>query len=304
MGMNSVVLIVNPRAGKCQGSKKLCDIVQTIQERGYLPTILITHRPGDARRFACEHGDKGRVICCVGGDGTLSEVISGMIAGHHDTPIGYIPAGSTNDYASSLGIPLDLIRATAQATDGVPRCFDVGMIDQQPFAYVAAFGTFAKVAYGTSQNLKNVLGHFAYILKGFCCLHSLRAESISIDADDEHFEGEYLLGAVGNSTSIGGIIRLNPDEVKLDDGYLELLLISKPATGREFLQLLRALCTRTYSACSCITLRKSRHVRITAPRSIPWTIDGEYASESRQVDIRNAANAIRVMLPRQVTGQD
>lgn len=292
-----IILIVNPRAGRCKGAKHLGDLAQAIQDEGYLPVVLLTGKPGDARRYACEHGSEGEVVCCVGGDGTFSEVVSGMIAAKHFTPIGYIPAGSTNDYASSLGLSLNLHTAALDAINGQPKSFDIGIFNGQAFAYAAAFGTLARVSYSAPQNLKNVLGHFAYVLEGIFDFHSLRAEAMEIDTDDEHLEGEYLLGTISNATSIGGILQFDSKEVRLNDGYFELLLLSKPATAREFAHLVQALRTRAYSGCRCIAYRRSRHVRIVSRNSIPWTLDGERAEESRQVEIENIPNAIHVMVP-------
>ncbi len=298
MRKKSIVLIVNPKAGKCKGAKHLSEITKTIQEKGYLPIVLLTSKTGDARRFAYEHGDEVEVVCCVGGDGTFSEVVSGMVSGKHSTPIGYIPAGSTNDYASSLGLSLNLKVAASDAVDGFSQSFDIGMLNGRHFAYVAAFGMLAKVSYSAPQDLKNILGHFAYVLEGICDLHSLRAEAMAIDTDEEHIEGEYLLGTISNTTSIGGILQFDSGEVNLNDGYLELLLISKPSTTREFAQIVQALSTRSYSGCSCITYRKSKHVRIISHNQIPWTLDGECAGESSYVEIENIPNAIYVMIPR------
>ena len=298
MRKKSIVLIVNPKAGKCKGAKHLSEITKTIQEKGYLPIVLLTSKTGDARRFAYEHGDEVEVVCCVGGDGTFSEVVSGMVSGKHSTPIGYIPAGSTNDYASSLGLSLNLKVAASDAVDGFSQSFDIGMLNGRHFAYVAAFGMLAKVSYSAPQDLKNILGHFAYDLEGICDLHSLRAEAMAIDTDEEHIEGEYLLGTISNTTSIGGILQFDSGEVNLNDGYLELLLISKPSTTREFAQIVQALSTRSYSGCSCITYRKSKHVRIISHNQIPWTLDGECAGESSYVEIENIPNAIYVMIPR------
>lgn len=279
------------------GAKHLGNIVQTVQDKEYLPVVLLTGKPGDARRFACEHGGEAEVVCCVGGDGTFREVVSGMIAAKHSTPIGYIPAGSTNDYASSLGLSLNLHTAALDAIDGEPQSFDLGIFNGQPFAYAAAFGALARVSYGTPQDLKNALGYFAYVLEGIFDLHSLRAEVMEIETDDEHLEGEYLLGTISNAASIGGILQFDSREICLNDGYFELLLLSKPATTREFAQLVQALRTRSYSGCRCLAYRRSRHARIVSRNSIPWTLDGERAEESRHVEIEAIPNAIRIMVP-------
>ena len=304
MQMKRMMLIVNPKAGKCRGVKRLSDMIQTIQDHGYLPTVLLTGKNGDARRFAHDHGGGAEVVCCAGGDGTFSEVVAGMVEAQHHAPIGYIPAGSVNDYASSLGLSLDLCQAASDAVDGVAQSFDIGSLNGRPFAYVAAFGSLARVSYSAPQDLKNVLGHFAYVLEGICDLHMLRAQSVSIDTDDEHIEGEYLLGTISNSTSIGGILRFDSSEAKMDDGYLELLLISMPATMWELAEIVQALSTRSYSGCRCITYRKSRKVSIVSDSPLPWTLDGEYADDSRCAEIENIPNAIRVMRPKGAAEKD
>ena len=297
MPKKRIVLIVNPKAGQCKGVKQLGEITLAIQERGYFPTVLMTRRSGDASRFACEHGNDAEAICCVGGDGTFSEVVAGMVAGRHSAPIGYIPAGSTNDYASSLGLSRNLHIAALNAVDGFSQSFDIGMFNGHPFAYTAAFGMLAKVSYSTPQKLKNIVGRLAYFLEGIRDLHSLRAEAMTIDTDGERIEGKYLFGAVSNTTSIGGILHFDSGDVKLNDGYLELLLISKPSSLREFAQFVHALSTRAYSESSCIIYRKCKRVRIISHKRIPWTLDGEPAKESDQVDIEVVPQAIHVMTP-------
>lgn len=299
MRKKRIVLIVNPKAGKCKGVKHLGEITQAIQDQGYLPIVLLTHKSGDANRFAYEHGNEVEVVCCVGGDGTFSEVVSGMVAGNHRTPIGYIPAGSTNDYASSLGLSRNPHVAASNAVDGFSQSFDIGMFNGQPFAYDAAFGTLAKVSYSTSQDLKNMIGRYAYFLEGVCNLYGLRAETMAIDTETEHIEGKYLFGSISNTTSIGGILKFDSGEVKLNDGYLELLLISKPSSPLEFIQLVQALSTRSYSESRCVIYRKCKHVRIISQNLIPWTLDGERAKESNFVEIENIPNVIHVMVPGQ-----
>ena len=294
MSEKKILLILNPRAGKCKGAKQLFDIIKAVQDSGYIPEVLLTYKNGDARRFACEYGAAVEVVCCIGGDGTFSEVVAGMVDGGHHTPIGYIPAGSTNDYASSLGLSHVLYEAAVDAVTGTPQTFDIGLLNGQPFAYVAAFGMLAKTSYSVPQDLKNILGHFAYILEGIYDLRSLRPESLEIDTDDEHIEGDYLLGTVSNTTSIGGILQFKAD---MNDGYLELMLVSMPSNPREFAQLVQALSTHDYTACDCITFRKSKKVKITAQNKLPWTLDGEAAEDCREVFIENVPNAIRVKVP-------
>jgi len=293
----NILLIINPKAGKCKGIKKMPDIVRTIQSKGFLPTVLLTEKAGDARRYACEYGGRANIICCVGGDGTFSEVVSGIVEGGHSTPIGYLPSGSTNDYAASLHLSPDLCAAAEQVLDGVAQAFDIGLFNGHPFAYVAAFGMPAKVSYSVPQNIKNVLGHFAYILEGIRDLHALRAEAMAVHVDEEILEGKYLMGCFSNTMSIGGVLQFSPEDAIMDDGYLEVLLVSRPSTAREVTKMIYALRTRNYGDCPCITYRKAKKATIISENKLPWTIDGECMEDFRQSEIETLPKKIHVMVP-------
>lgn len=295
--MKKMLLIINPRSGRCKGMKKLGEIVRIAQSRDYLPTVLITGKAGDARDFARDLGGTADLVACVGGDGTFSEVVAGMIDGGHTTPLGYIPAGSTNDYAASLGLAKKMETAAQDMFDGVEKTFDAGRQNGQSFTYVTAFGMPAKASYGAPQKLKNLLGHFAYILEGIRDLHTLKAEHARITVDDEVLEGDYLMGTISNTTSIGGILQFNPDDVLLNDGYLELMLVAKPSSLGELSALVGAITKKRYTDCACITFRKSKHIRIDADDPMPWTIDGEYMPDGREAEVEAVPAAIRVMVP-------
>lgn len=295
--MKQVLLILNPRAGKCKGSKKLSDILEILQKGGCITTVMITGKAGDARRYACEYCGAYDIVVCIGGDGTFSEVVSGIVSGHHDIPIGYIPAGSANDYASSLGLSFDLCVAARDIVSGMPKYYDIGRFNQQPFAYVVAFGSFAKISYNAPQDLKNVLGHFAYILEGIKDLHNLHPEHVRIETDEEQFEGDYLLGIFSNAMSIGGLLRYDKEMIGLNDGYLELMLIEMPTTPWEFSQMIQAMSNREYNQSSRIIFRRSKRISIHTDAIIPWTLDGERAEADNDVDICNVPNAIQVIVP-------
>lgn len=293
-----IVLIVNPKAGKCYGLKQLGNIVQAVQEKRNPPTVFLTRAVGDALHYVQNNCDNDiEEVLCVGGDGTLSEVSAGMFFQSHCLPIGYIPTGSTNDYAASLGLSRSVSIATIDAIDGFPQPFDIGTLNKQPFIYVAAFGAFAKVAYSTPQILKNTLGYFAYILKGICSIHKCHPESVSIDTDSEHIEGKFFLGTISNSLSIGGFLHFSQDDVSLNDGYLEMLLFSKPKNIRELAQIYHAWRTRSYLHCNCIIYRKVKQIHLKSPNNIPWTVDGECMNENNCVDIKVVPNGIYVMIP-------
>lgn len=294
-----MLLILNPKSGRCKGVKKLNEVIQVAQNRGYFPTVLITQKAGDAEEFARLYGGQADLVACIGGDGTFSEVASGMIHGGHDVPLGYIPAGSTNDYAASLGLSADMKIAAEDMFDGIVKHFDVGCLDGRHFTYVTAFGMPAKASYSAPQDLKNLFGHFAYILEGIYDLRSLKAEHARIEMDEETVEGDYLMGTISNTTSIGGILQFNPDDVLLNDGYLELMLVSKPTNIKDFSQLVSAVTSKKYTDCNCITFRKTHSLKIVADNPMPWTVDGEFMEDCQAAEICAVPDAIRVVVPRE-----
>ena len=295
--MKKVLLIVNPRAGKCKGAKHLSEIIHILQRGGYMSMVFITEKAGDAKQFVYDHIGEFDSVICVGGDGTFSEVVTSMVSGKHCKPIGYIPAGSTNDFAASLHLSYDLSSAAYDIINGVPKEFDVGCFNGHPFAYIAAFGIFAKTSYDTPQELKNALGHLAYVLEGIRDLPNMRAESVQVEIDSEHIEGEYILGLISNTTSIGGILHFKEDDVRLNDGYLELLLIPLPSSPWEFTQMIQAVSSQSYSDCSSIVFRRGKNIRIKTKETIAWTIDGEYVEGKEEITIVNIPNAIKVIVP-------
>lgn len=280
-----------------QGEKKLCEILTILQEGGYMPTVLVTSKRGDAAAFALRHASDWDQIVCIGGDGTLNEVISGVIASGAAPAIGYIPTGSTNDFAASMHLPLNPAEAAQAIVKGSPAPLDAGCFDGRPFAYVASFGAFTRSSYSTDQGLKNALGHLAYVLESVTDLSSiLRPVHLRVTTDSAVCEGDYLFGAVSNSTSLGGILQLDASVVDMNDGLLELFLIRTPANPVEFAQILLALSTRQYTDCACITLISTRRVVIECDGEISWTLDGEAAKSEGRAVIENLPDAIRVIL--------
>lgn len=292
-----MLIVLNPKAGKCSGAKKLGAVLQIFQNAGFLPTVMQTGQSGDARQFALLLAARFDVVVCIGGDGTFSEVVSGINAAGCDVPIGYIPTGSTNDYAASLGLAKAAEQAAADIIDGTPRRFDIGLFGGQPFVYVASFGGFARVSYTASQNMKNMLGHLAYILEGISDLPTIRPCHARLETDDRVLEGDYLFGAVSNSTSIGGILQLSNSGVSLDDGMLEILLVKNPAGPKELAQLLQAISTSTYANNDCISFCSSKRVRVWTDEQTPWTLDGERAQGAACISIATLPRAIGVILP-------
>ena len=289
------LMIVNPRAGRSKSRGPLFDAAAALSGAGYLISIHMTAAPGDGAETAAREGGRYDVVVAVGGDGTLNEVASGLMKLEKRPLLGYLPQGSTNDFAASLKIPGDPVRAAASITRNVPRQLDVGRWNERYFMYVASFGAFTRTSYAAAQSQKNALGHFAYILEGMKDLNTLRPYHIRVDAGGELLDGEYLFGAVCNSTSIGGLMKLNPERVVLDDGLFELLLIPSPKTAAELQSLVHALLNQQYDS-QGLVFRHVSSVRVETEGDLPWSLDGEYAPGVPAVELRNIRQGLAMLL--------
>ena len=226
--MKKLLFLFNPHAGKAQIKNKLLQIVDIMVKGGYDVTIYPTQAREDAFRMVYDRAAEFDRIVCSGGDGTLDEAVSGMILSGNKIPLGYIPAGSTNDFANSLKIPKDMVKAAEIAISGEPFACDVGMFNEEPFVYVAAFGIFTAVSYKTSQEWKNILGHAAYILEGVKSLTEITSYRLRVECEDAVIEDEFIYGMISNSNSVGGFKNMTGKNVLLDDGKFEVTLIRKP----------------------------------------------------------------------------
>ena len=293
--MKKLHLIINPNAGTRQGRRFLPDMISVFNRAGYLCTVYVTEKRGDAVDFTRgQAGDADLVVAC-GGDGTLNEVISGLQLGGHATPVGYIPCGSTNDFASGLGLPTQPLKAARAIISGNPHTLDVGLFgEDRYFSYTASFGAFTSVAWSTPQNVKNVLGHAAYILEGIRSLADIRPIHMKITADGQRFENDYIFAAICNSTSLGGVLKLEDREVHMNDGLFEALFIPFPPDLIVLNQILTALRTHHYDDPSLHFLRASRFTFDGSPE-IKWTLDGEEAAGAPVVEIRNIRDAITII---------
>lgn len=295
--MRSMLVILNPRSGMKHGAKNLSEILTILQSGGYMPTVLQTEKPGDAAQFVRDYGASADVIVCIGGDGTLNEVVTGMVEAGYTQPIGYLPAGSTNDFAGSIGLSKDILTAAHDVISGEPATYDVGRFDGRCFTYVASFGAFTRTSYSTPQDIKNALGHVAYLLSGIYDLTRIRAIPMRVETDNEVFAGEYLFGAISNSTSIGGMLHLDPEVVDLNDSLLEVLLIRVPANAAELAQLLYALSSQSFGESDCIQFCSTTHVSVETKEDVDWSLDGEFAKGKEKISIVNVPDAIRVIVP-------
>lgn len=290
----TLLFIVNPRAGKTKSSAPLFDAVATFGKAGYLVKVALTQAAGDAARFAAQWGGDFDLVVCAGGDGTLNGTLSGLMQLETRPPVGYLPNGSTNDFAASLHLSSDPRLAALDIAGGKPHPLDIGRHNDRYFAYVASFGAFTRSSYSASQAAKNALGHFAYILEGLGDLDSLRPYSCRIEADGEVFEGDFIFGAVCNCTSMGGLVKLDPNRVKMDDGRFELLLLRMPKSALDLQNLITAMTRMQYDYPGVI-FRHVQHVTLTTQTHIPWSLDGEYAPSAARVDIENLPGAVSLL---------
>ena len=294
MEKKRMLFIYNPRAGKARIRSNLLDIIDIFTKAGFEVTAYPTQAKGDGLK-AVKERKRGQedydLIVCSGGDGTLDEVVTGMMQCEERIPIGYVPAGSTNDFANSLQIPKNMIRAAQTIVEGRTFGCDVGEFNDDIFVYIAAFGVFTDVSYETPQDIKNVLGHMAYVLEGMRRLPSIKVESRELSV-----EGEFLFGMITNSTSVGGFKRITGKYVQLDDGEFEVTLIKKPANPIELNLIMAALINRNINT-DCMYCFKANALKIMSEEEIAWTLDGEFGGRHKEVNIKNHMQALRIRVP-------
>lgn len=290
-----LLLIINLRAGKTQSRSPLFDAVSTLCQAGYLVNVHITAGRNDATLAAEELGGDYDVVACSGGDGTLNETVAGLMRLEKKPLLAYLPRGSTNDFAASLHISCNPVRAAAAIAADHRQVLDIGQWNDRYFVYVASFGAFTRSSYSVSQAAKNALGHFAYILEGMKDLSTLRPYRVKVTADGQVYDGEYLFGAVCNTTSIGGLMKFEPEHVVLDDGKFELLLVPNPSTPLGLQNLLLALMSQRYHDEGIVYCHAS-HITVQTEVELPWSLDGEYAPSVPLVEIDNRQGAVTMLL--------
>ncbi|MBQ4600293.1 MAG: YegS/Rv2252/BmrU family lipid kinase [Oscillospiraceae bacterium] len=293
--MKKLLFIMNPYAGMRKAARQLADIIEIFNRAGYAVDIHMTAGPGDGQEVVRRRAHQVERVVCCGGDGTFNETVSGVLLSGVDVPIGYIPAGSTNDFAASLHLPTDILKAARCAVEGVPQRYDVGRFGNRYFSYVASFGIFTRASYATPQNVKNALGHTAYILSGLQELGQLKSHRVRLELEDGRVvEDEYLFGAISNSTSVGGILTLDPKQVDMQDGKFEILLLRAPKDLGEVAECLVALQKQEYN-CRMITFLNTSRVTVYANPAMDWTLDGERASGAEEIFVKNLQHAIQIV---------
>ena len=299
--MKKLLFVYNPRAGKEMLKPRLSDVLDIFVKAGYEVTVHPTQAYRDAYYQIKEYEvGKYDLIACSGGDGTIDEVATGMMKrremGKDVVPVGYIPAGTTNDFAKSLHIPRKPLAAADNAVKGVPFPCDIGKFNDSVFVYIAAFGIFTDVSYETDQAVKNVLGHMAYILEGAKRIFNIPSYKIKVEHDGEVIEDEFIFGMVTNSRSVGGFSNMVGKNIVFDDGLFEVTLIKTPKNPIALQEIIAAPLIEQVDTKHMYTF-KTKKITFDSVEEIPWTLDGEFGGEQDYVEIENVQKAMEIMVP-------
>ena len=297
--MKKMLFIYNPNSGMGLLKPKLSDVLDIFVKGGYEVTVYPTQKYHDAVRKMAEYEEQYDLVACSGGDGTLDEVVTGMMNREDKVPIGYIPAGTTNDFASSLHISKNMLEAADTVVNGVPFACDVGEFNEDYFVYIAAFGLFTDVSYETKQSMKNVLGHLAYILEGTKRIFNIPSYRIKVTHDGETIEDEFIYGMVTNSRSVGGFKGITGKNVVFDDGKFEVTLFKTPRNPMELNEILGALALRKINPKRMYSF-KTNEVHFETEEEIPWTLDGEFGGVHEEVVVKDCQKALEIMVKPEV----
>jgi len=304
-----MMLIINPHSGRGLTKIALGTIISKLCAANNHVTVHFTNEK-NPEELAYEHADKHDLIVCVGGDGTLSGVIAGVMRANASIPVGFIPTGTANDIATTFAQSKYPSIAAQKIIKGTPRAIDIGEFragglaagqtstDKQPdryFTYIAAFGAFTGVSYSTPQNAKRALGHFAYVLSGIADMAAIKPRRTIVEHDGNTTEGEFIFGGVTNSTSVGGFIKLNPKLVNLADGEFEILLVKQPVVLADFMDIMSSLTVQTYDGDNFQMLHASK-VRFIFEEEVAWTVDGEDGGRHKNVEIKNCHKAVEIVI--------
>lgn len=293
MEQKKLLFIFNPRSGKGLIKTHLADVIDKMVKAGFSVTVYSTQDRGDATRKVIEEGAFFDRIVCSGGDGTLDEVVAGMQKAGLQIPLGYIPAGSTNDFGRSVGISNDINKAADAAVSDQLYACDVGKFNEDNFVYVVAFGMFTEISYETPQELKKILGHLAYILSAGRSLASIPNYLMQIDVEGRVIQDRFIYGMITNSISVGGFKGMTGKDVQLDDGEFEVTLIKYPTNLGELNEIVASL-TNMIDDTDLIYSFKAKKLHLISKEPIPWTRDGEFGGIHDEVHIENLNKAIQM----------
>ena len=293
--MKKLLFLYNVHAGKGLLKNQLAAVLDAFVKAGWDVTVHPTQGSGDATGVTLQRAGEFDRIVCSGGDGTLHEVVAGLMKRDSRPAVGYIPAGTTNDFAKNLDLPRGMEAMAATAAAGVPRPVDIGRFNDRFFLYVAAFGAFTDVSYNTPQQFKNVFGHLAYVLEGATRLGSIQAYPLRVEHDGGVEEGEFCYGMVSNTVSVGGFRGAPAETVKLDDGLFECVLVKLPQTPLQLQGVLRALIQMAPDENGLVISLRTSRLKVTCPDELPWTLDGEFGGAPREAEIQNCRQAVQII---------
>ncbi|MCL2248966.1 MAG: YegS/Rv2252/BmrU family lipid kinase [Oscillospiraceae bacterium] len=289
-----MMLIINPMSGRGLSKTALGSIVSNLCEVDYIVTVFFSHEK-NPEELALEYSKGHDLVVCVGGDGTLSGVISGLLQAGVKIPVGYIPTGTSNDVATTLALTKDPSAAAKKIIGGTPTPLDIGLFGERYFTYIAAFGAFTGVSYNTPQSAKQSLGHLAYVFGGLAEVAAIVPRRTIVRYDDNVIEGEFIFGGVINSTSVAGLVKLNPNRVDLADGEFEVVLVRQPVVLADYAEILTSLVMQTYEGDNFIMLH-AKTVSFDFEEEVAWTVDGEDGGKHKNVDIKIKSHAIEIVL--------
>lgn len=290
--MKKLLFIYNPMSGQKTVGSQLSTIVDYFCKHGYMPTVYATQKPDDARDKVKEFAKFFDEIVVSGGDGTLDEVVSGLLKSDSASIIGYIPTGSTNDFSRSLNIPTEIKKATRLSIHGQIMDIDLGKFNSKFFTYVAAFGSFAQVSYETDQSMKNIFGRFAYILEGVKTVSNLKSYHAKVTIDDEEFEGDFIHFMATNSVSVGGFNNFYKKNIGLDDGIFESVLVRKPKGLLELNAIIEGL--RSNKENENIIFRSGTNFKVESDEKIDWTLDGDFGGSYTKSEVKVLNRAVKL----------
>ena len=292
----NILMIVNPVSGRGTLKPKIWKILDTFSAAGITANVIFTQKRGDAIEFAKNCPEDIETVVCAGGDGTLNEVISGLMENPAPHKLGYIPVGTTNDLASSLGISKDPVQAAKDIIEGYAEKIDIGSFSGRYFNYVASFGAFTEASYNTPQEAKNILGHFAYLLEGVMSLANIRPYKVKLTFGDTVLDDEFIFGAISNTTSMGGVLKYKDTLVALNDGEFELLLVKNPTNIIQLQKILGEIMTQKFSG-DLVKLFHASKITVESEEGFDWTLDGECHHGLKIEKIQNIHNAINLIVP-------
>ncbi|MCR5103004.1 MAG: YegS/Rv2252/BmrU family lipid kinase [Eubacterium sp.] len=294
-----LLFIVNPKAGRTVIKADMIDIIETFSNAGYSVTVYPTKNKEETQEYVYENAADYDLVVCAGGDGTLDNTVGGIMSLERKLKkrihMGYIPCGSTNDYARSLKIDMNPIQAAVDIMEGEVCHVDVGKLEDTFFVYIAAFGAFTDISYSTPQNLKNALGHAAYVLEASKAMFNLKPYNMTLWFDGEMVEGDFIYGQITNSLSVGGFKNIGARDMSFSDGKFETVLIKNPENPMELQRIINCLLVDDMSD-EMIVFRKSSRVVIKCNEEIPWTVDGEYGGSYKTARVSNIRKALSIVL--------